>query len=363
MKVTRNKTGRFKSKSVLAVICLAGLLAVLPTQAQDAPVSSMAAQEAALLTGKWELAESDNAPSGIVNRIQFFSEGTGIIGYSQDFTWELEDGCLELESYGSVHTYDFEVSEDTLTCFYDKAHNSFAVYKKTAAGSDGTKTDEISIHDIITLNSRITYYKITYASKLFVENGELIEKDKEKYITEYFDENNNVIKKIIGSYVYYTFYEYDSTGNQIGIKHYDKDRIVSFRDEFIADNDGKIISVITYDENDTISGKTKYIYDYNGNIIQKLKFVETEKYRYSVIWEYNNDKVYSMTRYSHNDVLSEVYTYDCDGKLVETKGYHNRFLIYRSEILEYDNKTRTLKEYTESDGKPARMDYYEYHDN
>jgi hypothetical protein len=38
------------------------------------------------------------------------------------------------------------------------------------------------------------YYRITYKSELFVGNGELIEKSKEKYIAQYFDKNNNVIK-------------------------------------------------------------------------------------------------------------------------------------------------------------------------
>jgi hypothetical protein len=68
-----------------------------------------------------------------------------------------------------------------------------------------------------------------------------------------------LIKEIIGRYVYYIFYEYDNTGNQIGFKYYDNDKTLCFRREFIADNDDKIISVITYGEKDDIFGETKYI--------------------------------------------------------------------------------------------------------
>jgi YD repeat-containing protein len=219
--------------------------------------------------------------------------------------------------------------------------------------------NKISINDIITINGRITYYRITYTSEIFVENGELIEKGKEKYIEQYFDENNNVIKEKIGRYVYYIFYEYDNMGNQIGVKYYDKNKILSSRSEFIEGNDGRIISVITYDENDNILGKTKYIYDFNENIIQKVYFDENGKYKYSIIYEYNNGKIYSETRFG----FSEIYTYDDNGKLIEKRIYYNGFLLSRSEILEYDNKTRVIKECIEYFGESLEMKYYEYHDN
>ncbi|MDR1074240.1 MAG: hypothetical protein LBL45_11310 [Treponema sp.] len=104
-------------------------------------------------------------------------------------------------------------------------------------------------------------------------------------------------------------------GNQIRVKYCDKNKILSCRSEFIASNDGKIISVITYGEKYNVLGETKYIYDFDGNIIQKVNFDKNGGYKYSIIYEYNNGKIYSETRFE----FSEVYTYDGDGKLVETK--------------------------------------------
>ena len=88
------------------------------------------------LVGKWELEQTNNPPfGGVVREIEFFSDGTGrmpsILGLSAAFTWRrMEGGRLRIDTAGITQIYDIEISGSTLTFFYNRATNSFAVYRR-----------------------------------------------------------------------------------------------------------------------------------------------------------------------------------------------------------------------------------------
>lgn len=225
--------------------------------------------------------------------------------------------------------------------------------------------------EISTINNKIIYYEIQYQSTLYYENGEIKEKDKTKIITRYFDENNNVIKELPAAYnISYNIYEYDEKGNQTGARVYDENGMLIYSGKYTLDENGKTISTIGYNSKGEYTGESKIIYDFNGNMLQKINYDENRNYNNSVIFAYNDGKIYSMTQFTKYDDYPNVsiYSYNIHGRTIDIKTYHNGYPLSRSEILEYDEKGRETKSINyvyDFDGNeiPSTMNYYEYYTN
>ncbi|MCL2721518.1 MAG: hypothetical protein FWD47_09295 [Treponema sp.] len=90
------------------------------------------------LVGKWELVSTNNVlfNFAIANEIEYFSDGTGRMysdifgGLSESFTWSAEGGRVKHENYGIIQIYDYQISGSNLTYYYNRANNSYSVYKR-----------------------------------------------------------------------------------------------------------------------------------------------------------------------------------------------------------------------------------------
>jgi hypothetical protein len=86
------------------------------------------------LLGKWILEEDGNASLPMVQSMEFFKDGTGVVinndGIIGDgFTWTLSDNRLRFTYYGGLaFAYDVEVIGERLTEYYDDG--SYSIYFK-----------------------------------------------------------------------------------------------------------------------------------------------------------------------------------------------------------------------------------------
>ena len=244
------------------------------------------------------------------------------------------------------------------------------IYIFLALISVSCKDNKILTENINAINNKIVYYRMTYQSSLYFEDGEFKEKDKSLINTEYFDVNNNLLKEFRTSYgISYNVYEYDNDGNQIGLNSYDETGKLIRRSEFLLSNN-RIVSTIGYDNKGKYTGELKIIYDFNGNIIQITFFDENGEYNNSKIYAYNNEKIYSVITFSRYDEFPEVsiYTYNNEGRILEITTYFNGLPLSKYKILEYDDKGRETKNINyvydfNKNETPSTINYYEYYDN
>jgi len=84
------------------------------------------------LIGKWILEDDRYASLYMVQSIEFFEDGTGIVkDYDDiyDFTWTLVGNRLRIIYYeGTTWTYNIEIIGTKLTEYYDD--RSFSIYRK-----------------------------------------------------------------------------------------------------------------------------------------------------------------------------------------------------------------------------------------
>jgi len=89
------------------------------------------------LIDKWELVSVNNPPfGGVASEIEYFPDGTGRMfvnilgGYTEAFTWSTEGGRLRHENFGILQIYEYEISGSTITYHYNRATNSYSVYRR-----------------------------------------------------------------------------------------------------------------------------------------------------------------------------------------------------------------------------------------
>ena len=231
------------------------------------------------------------------------------------------------------------------------------------------KNEKLLTEDIENINRNISYYKITYQSSLYFENGELMEKDKNKVLVEYFDKNNNVIKEYRPIYGFsYQIIEYDTNGNEIGLKMFNEQGYLTYKNIFTLNENGKIVSIVSYNKNDKYDGKSYILYDYYGNVIQNIVYDENDKFNNSIIYALDiNGRLYSSTQFFYSDHFPTVsiFSYKIDGKLHDIQSFGNGHKQTLYEILEYDSDGRETKSISyvfrfNDEQIPSTIQYYEY---
>lgn len=230
------------------------------------------------------------------------------------------------------------------------------------------RTINISIDDIGVIKNRIVYYRTTYESTIYRENGEFIEGEKIKIITEYFDINDNIIMVLDeADNILFYISEYDDTGSEIGIKTYDEQGNFLYSNAFTLNSDGKIISIINYDENGNYLAELRRIYDFDGNMLKEIVYGENGKFIDYRIYVYNNEKIYSVIEYFYTNEFPaiKINSYDIDGRLTQIEIYYEGFTVLKT-LIEYDDMHREIKrvDYIYDSNqiiRPSKIKYYEYH--
>jgi len=87
------------------------------------------------LIGKWVLEDDKYASLPMVQSMEFFKDGTGIIIFLEEsmigdgFTWTLDGNRLRITYYtGRAYAYNIEIKGIKLTEYYDDG--SYAIYNK-----------------------------------------------------------------------------------------------------------------------------------------------------------------------------------------------------------------------------------------
>lgn len=84
------------------------------------------------LVGAWELEEAVGiSRSLLAERVEFFSDGRGVMDGHFGFTWSAERGRLVITSpWGGAHVYSYRVSGSTLTIIHDDFGNVYSTSRR-----------------------------------------------------------------------------------------------------------------------------------------------------------------------------------------------------------------------------------------
>jgi hypothetical protein len=84
------------------------------------------------LVGRWVLVQVLDGPShNIVQEIEFFSDGSGIMGGVAGFTWRTEGNRIIItDRLGGAQVLRYSVSGSTLTVIYDEFTNHRSIYRR-----------------------------------------------------------------------------------------------------------------------------------------------------------------------------------------------------------------------------------------
>ncbi|MEO8664388.1 MAG: hypothetical protein ABI462_02735 [Ignavibacteria bacterium] len=183
------------------------------------------------------------------------------------------------------------------------------------------------------------------SKKDFLENIDKIKESKIKIITEWIYKVNNEVREEEGSK---NIYLYNSSGSMIENTNYNKEGISLGRIIYIYDDDNNLIEEKFF-YNDIQETNSKYEYDDTGNLIGIVNFDKNgnidgkEKYFYDTVENsikvifYRNGIVTGAHTFKYNDQqnILEFLTYSPDGKLDRN---HNPELVLGVKIhFNYDS--------------------------
>lgn len=153
------------------------------------------------------------------------------------------------------------------------------------------------------------------SSKTFTKNGESKESDSLLY-----NDNNFLFSKLIynkkGSVKSTWNYEYDTFGNCISAKEYEKNGIISCLSKSLFNDKHQL--VVTYQKslNKTYFQSAKYFYN-NIDDLEKITYRYNNGDSTSEVYNYTNHLCNSIIYLTKQSKKTEYYNYDIDGRLTE----------------------------------------------
>ena len=136
-------------------------------------------------------------------------------------------------------------------------------------------------------------------------------------------------------------YKYDKDGNCVQASYMDNDgkEKVSWKSEYISDEEGKKCRIMYFDENGEVNSYGENTYDFMGNIL------------HSVSYDMNGD-ISMEYRYT--------YEYDKEGRMINSVYYKNGKADSAVEYVYDDNGNCVLETHKDADGKPVQIFAYKY---
>jgi len=214
----------------------------------------------------------------------------------------------------------------------------------TKYNTDGTMSDLIFFWEDgkIFMSYKYKYNQDKYLiEEIFYENDLDGSITNEKYIYEYDNYGNNILREFYSNNIfeYKIIYKYDINRFCISQTQYDKDGVVENEKNFKPDNNYNDKEQVEYSGSGKIIHTVKYEYDDYGNMISKIKYdsigniVESQTKKYlkngMVIEELHYYKIVGENKYT--------YKYDDNNNLIERIKYN--------EYNEPEVRTRVAYEY------------------
>jgi hypothetical protein len=84
------------------------------------------------LVGAWELEDAVGiSRSQLAQRVEFFSDGRGVMDGMHGFTWSSEGGRVVITSFwGGAYVYSYRISGSTLTIIHDDHGEVFSTARR-----------------------------------------------------------------------------------------------------------------------------------------------------------------------------------------------------------------------------------------
>ena len=167
--------------------------------------------------------------------------------------------------------------------------------------------------------------------------------------------DNNIVKEeyfLNGDLINYYINTYDSNGNKIMEKVYNKDHVFTYKTSYQYDNQGFVISEIKYDTLENIINKKEW------KIKHKVEDIldETKKGRIETFYE--NDEFVSRLKYNdYNRIIEKKISYDGSAAFTYLHDEYGNWIVQIINYYDWNTKTSSYY-YDEFEITERKIEYF-----